>query len=97
MKPNQKEIAKTFSYLNRHRIKVFIGRVECKYKHIELELSLDKKENCFGEYEEITATVKRTHFNGKRLSVEIDATDLVGSLRGFSIPKEDLPRLQVFY
>lgn len=95
MKQNQKEIAKAYASLNGRLIQVYVGRVDCSRKHVEKELSLDKKENHFGVYEEILVLVKKTHFNGKMLSIQIDTSTIPGQVRDFKISENDIPKLQM--
>ena len=91
----QKQIAKQYSFLNGKEIKVYIGRVPCKMKHIEKELSVFEKENTYGKYEAINIIIQKTHFNGKTLTITPKYFSCVGSLRPFKIKQTDVDKLQV--
>lgn len=92
----QKEIAKQYSFLNGKQIKVYIGRVPCKMKHIEKELSVMEKENTYGKYEEVFITIQKTHFNGNTLTIIPKYFSCVGVLLPFKIEQTDLDKLSVF-
>ncbi len=91
----QKQIAKQYSYLNGKQVKVYIGRVPCKMKHIEKEISISPKENDFGKYEEIIITIYKTHFNGKILSIFPKYFQCYGTLLDFKLEKIDIDKLQI--
>jgi hypothetical protein len=91
----QKQIAKQYSFLNGKQAKVYIGRIPCKMKHIEKELSVVGKENIYGKYEEITIEIQKTHFNGKILTITPKYFSCVGSLLPFKIEQADIVKLQV--
>lgn len=91
----QKQIAKQYSFLNGKQVNVYIGRVPCIYKHIEKELSLYEKENCFGKYESITIEIRKTHFNGKILTIIPKHCSCDGRLKDFKIERKDIDNLLV--
>tara|TARA_R110000772_G_scaffold138682_1_gene247703 strand:+ start:207 stop:518 length:312 start_codon:yes stop_codon:yes gene_type:complete len=91
----QKQIAKQYSFLNGKEIKVYIGRVPCKMKHIEKELSTVEKENTYGKYEAINIIIQKTHFNGKTLTITPKYFSCVGSLIPFKIEQIDIGALIV--
>lgn len=68
---NQKELSKQYDWIKNKKLECFIGRKPSKYKHIELEVSLTKKENVFGAYAFIMPQITRTHFNGSVLELEV--------------------------
>ena len=84
-----------FSYLNNKQISVYIGRVPCKMKHIKKELSVFEKENQYGKYEKITITIKKTHFNGKLLTIIPKYFECVGILSEFKLDMESINSLEI--
>ncbi len=91
----QKQIAKKYSFLNSKQAKVYIGRVPCKMKHIEKELSVIERENTYGKYEEVLIDIQKTHFNGKTLTITPKYFSCVGTLLPFKIEQVDIDDLQV--
>ena len=92
----QKQIAKQYSFLNGKQIEVYIGRIPCKMKHIEKELSVCKKKNIYGDYDKITIEIQKTHFNGKMLTVIPKYFECAGFLLPFKISEQDIDTLKVF-
>jgi hypothetical protein len=95
MENKQKEIAKKYKHLNGLQIKCYIGRIPCKYKHIEKELSLYEKENCFGIYDEIIITINSTFFNGKFLTIFPKYINIVGIIKEFKISIDEIDLLTI--
>jgi hypothetical protein len=91
----QRQIAKQYSFLNGKEIKVYIGRVPCKMKHVEKELSIFEKKNIFGKYEPINIIIQKTHFNGKVLTITPKDFPYQGTLLPFKIKQKDIDKLQV--
>jgi hypothetical protein len=91
----QKEIAKQYSFLNGKQAKVYIGRVPCKMKHIEKELSVIEKENTYGKYEEVIIYIQKTHFNGRILTITPKYFSCISVLLPFKIEQDNIDNLQV--
>lgn len=92
---NQKTESKRYSYLNGKFVKVYLGRIPCKYKHIQYELNLEKKTNEFGSYQEILVKIRKTHFNGKSLHIFIDKIECHGIVNDFIIEQRNIDKLNL--
>ena len=92
---NQKQISKQYSFLNGKQINVYIGRVPCKMKHIEYELSVLEKENMYGIYKEIIIEIHKTHFNGNTLTIYHNDFSCSGVLLPFKITQIDIDKLEI--
>lgn len=90
----QKEMSKQYTFLNGKQVNVYIGRVPSIYKHIENELCLYEKENCFGKYSPIIIEIQKTHFNGRILTIIPKYVSCVGILKDFKIEENDIAKLQ---
>lgn len=90
---SQKLEAKKYSFLNGNVIAVYIGRVPSKLKHVEEELSLVKKTNEYGEYQAIDIKINKTHYNGKKLTIEPKYLNRGTVVRSFEINNDQIINL----
>jgi len=87
---SQKLFNRTYSGLKGKKLECFIGRLECEFKHIALEVSTERKENVFGVYVPIVPQITRTHFNGKVLELEVRH---LNNYYGLKIPENEIANL----
>ena len=89
----QKDLAKKYINLNGKEVYVYIGRVKCKMKHREYELSLNPATNEMGKYKRIKIKIKKTFFNGKTVMIEPMPLANYGVVRSLKINEEDIKNI----
>lgn len=88
---SQKELSKVFKETHGKLIGFFRGRVPTDLKMIVYETSSTPKRNKYGDYKRETDFIRKTHYNGKHLVIE---------LKNFNeqliIPKHELENYLIF-